>query len=72
MTHGTVSAYLNHACRCPACREAKTRYMRAYRQARRNTLHICPSCGDFVGHTQFDADTGWCKLCARTFTPVPA
>jgi hypothetical protein len=35
-THGTLSGYNYHRCRCDLCREAKREYDRAYREANRD------------------------------------
>ena len=38
MTHGTVSGYSNHNCRCDECRQAYRVYWRATRERRRMEL----------------------------------
>lgn len=32
--HGTITGYINHACRCARCRTAGTAYKREWRRAR--------------------------------------
>lgn len=38
MTHGTVSGYSNHGCRCEECRQASQAYYRAGRERKRTEL----------------------------------
>jgi hypothetical protein len=43
--HGIASSYTNHNCRCDACREAQTAYMRE-RQIGPYRKTPCPNCGE--------------------------
>lgn len=38
MKHGFISGYLNHKCRCEACRKAWSGYMREYRRKQHEKL----------------------------------
>jgi len=45
VTHGTLSTYMNHRCRCKRCRGANTVYRRA-RVKMLRSRHLCIDCAE--------------------------
>lgn len=57
MTHGTVSGYKNHGCRCPGCRQAHTADRAHRRERQRRQLAECR--GIFPPPTPIDPYVQW-------------
>ena len=62
--HGTSNAYTNLGCRCDACREAKTEYVRS-RQIGAYRRRPCPVCWKPMTY-----GARMCDTCLRSWTPA--